>query len=63
MLASPSLAVERESMEEDDSTPPPDSIPRDITEMGQKRKPAWVCQTFQETSNVWLLRCIDEQYS
>ena len=42
MLASPSPAVERESMEEDDSVPPtdpvdsfvPDSVPRDIAEMG-----------------------------
>ena len=56
MLASPSLAVERESMEEDDSVPPtdpvgsfvPDSVPRDIAEMGQKRKPAWVRQTLQD---------------
>ena len=50
VLASPSPAVERESMEEDDSIPltdpidsfVPDSFPRDIAEMCQKRKPAWV---------------------
>ena len=49
-MASPSPAVERESMEEDDSAPPtdsvdliiPDSVPRDIAEMGEKRKPTWV---------------------
>ena len=50
VLTSPSLAVERESMEEDDLvelTDPvdlivPNAVPRDITEMGQKRKLAWV---------------------
>ena len=50
MLASPSPAIERESIEEDYSTPPtdlvdsaiPNSIPRDVVEMGQERKPAWV---------------------
>ena len=56
VLASPSLAVERELMEEVDSIPStnpvdsfvPDSVPRDITEMDQKRKPAQVCQTLQD---------------
>ena len=56
VLASPSPAVERESMEEEDSVPPttpvdsfvPDSVPRDIAEMGQKRKLAWVRQTLQD---------------
>ena len=53
VLASPSPAIERESIEEDYSAPPadsvdsviPDSVPRDVVEMGQKRKPAWVRQT------------------
>ena len=48
--------VERESMEEEYSTPPldsvdsiiPDSVPKDIAEMGQKRKLAWVRQTLQD---------------
>ena len=43
-------------MEEDDLVPPmdpvysfvPDSVPRDIAEMGQKRKPQWVRQTLQD---------------
>ena len=56
MLASPSPAVERESMEDDDPVEPtdpvvsivPDAVPRDIAEMGQKRKPAWVRQTLQD---------------
>ena len=56
VLASPSPAVERKSMEEDDLAPPIDSVdsfipnlvPRDITEMGQKRKLAWVRQTLQD---------------
>ena len=68
VLASPSLVVEREPMEEDDSvasTDPfdsfvPDSVPRDIAEMGQKRKPAWVHQTLQDpkghTAPRWVSR-------
>ena len=56
MLDSPSPMVEREPMEEDDSVPltypvdsfVPDSIPRDIAKMGQKRNPARVCQTLQD---------------
>ena len=56
MLASPSPTIERESIEEDYSAPPtdsidsaiPDSVPRDVAEMGQKRKPAWVRQTLQD---------------
>ena len=50
MLASPSPVVEKESMEDDDpveSIDPvnlivPNAILRDIAEMGQKRKLAWV---------------------
>ena len=56
VLASPTPAVERESMEEDDKAPPADSVdsfipysvPRYIIEMGQKRKPAWVRQTLHD---------------
>lgn len=56
MLASPSPTIERESMEEDDSVHLADAVDlfvldlvrRDIAEMGQKRKPAWVCQTLQD---------------
>ena len=50
VLASPSPTIEREPMGEDDSvhlTDPLDSfildsIPRDVAEMGKKRKPSWV---------------------
>ena len=56
VLVSPSPAVERESMEEDDPVAPidpvdliiPDSVLRDIAEMGQKRKLAWVRPTLQD---------------
>ena len=56
VLASPSLAIERESIQEDYSAPPadsidstiPDSVSRDVAEMGQKRKPAWVRETLQD---------------
>ena len=56
VLASPSPTIERESIEEDYSAPPtdsidsaiPNSVPKDVTEMGQKRKPAWVRQTLQD---------------
>ena len=50
MLASPSLVAETKYMEEDDLvvlTDPvdmivPNAVPRDITNMGQKRKHTWV---------------------
>lgn len=56
VLDLPSPAVERKSMEEDDSTPLvdsvdsfiPNSVTIDIAEMGQKRKPTWVRQTLQD---------------
>ena len=56
MLDSPSPVVEREPMREDDSTPStdpidsfvPDSVSRDIAELGQKRNLAWVHQTLQD---------------
>ena len=56
MLASPSLAVERESIEEEDLIEPTDpvdsivldAVPRDIVDMGQKRKLGWVRQTLQD---------------
>ena len=52
VLAPPSTTIE-ESMEDDDPVEPTnlvdpivlDAIPRDIAEMGQKRKLAWVRQT------------------
>ena len=55
VLDSPSPTIEREFIEEDDSIPSidpfdsfvPDLVPRDIVEMGQKRKPTWVHQTLQ----------------
>ena len=55
-MDSPTLAVERESMEEDYLAPPtdsvdsviPDSVPIEVVEMGQKRKPAWVRQSLQD---------------
>ena len=56
VLASPFPAVERDPMKEDDSVPSidlvdsfvPNSVPRDIAELSQKRKPAWVRQTLQD---------------
>jgi hypothetical protein len=50
VLASPSPTVERKSMEDNDSVEPtdpldpivPDAVLRDIAEMGEKRKSAWV---------------------
>ena len=56
VLAAPSPLVKKESMEDDDPIEPtdpvdpivPDAVLRDIVEMGQKRKPAWVRQTSQD---------------
>ena len=53
MLVDPSPPIEKKSMEDDDPVEPtdpidpivPDTVPRDIAEMGQKRRPAWVHQT------------------
>ena len=56
MLVDPSTPVAKEFMEDDDLVEwadpvdpiVPDTVPRDIAEMDQKRKPAWVRQTLQD---------------
>ena len=52
LLASPSLAAKRETMEDDiiEPTDPidpivPDPVPRDVAILGQKRRPTWARQT------------------
>ena len=55
LLASPSPPVEKETMEDDviepiDPVDPivPDPVPRDTVVLGQKRRPAWTCQSLQD---------------
>ena len=56
VLASPSPPAEKETLEDDSVEPTdpvdpavPDSVSRDTTILGQKRRPTWVRQTLQDT--------------